>query len=84
MTTHHLKTHSSFYLELVYGRKTFEVRKNDRDFKVGDILILKEYNVATDKYTGQQKSFFVSSVLYGGQFGIEKEYCVMSVKPINI
>lgn len=32
----------------------FEVRRNDRDFKVGDYLVLKEYDPNTEKYSGEE------------------------------
>ena len=41
---HYLKTWPQFYKEVEAGNKTFELRKNDRDYKVGDVLVLQEYN----------------------------------------
>lgn len=35
---HQLKTESKYFDQIRYGHKTFEVRKNDRNFKVGDYL----------------------------------------------
>ncbi|EKE9396609.1 DUF3850 domain-containing protein, partial [Listeria monocytogenes] len=40
---HELKILPEYYEDIVAGRKTFEIRKNDRDFQVGDYLILKEF-----------------------------------------
>jgi len=40
---HELKVVQPFYYDLEMGRKTWELRKNDRDFKVGDILLLQEW-----------------------------------------
>jgi len=40
---HDLKTWPLYFAAVSSGKKTFEIRKNDRDFKVGDILILKEF-----------------------------------------
>jgi len=40
---HHLKTWPEFFEASLAGIKPFEVRKNTRDFKLGDILILEEY-----------------------------------------
>lgn len=45
---HILKTDSSYFQDIINGKKTFEVRFNDRDFKVGDILELEEYLFRTD------------------------------------
>ena len=40
---HHLKIRPKYYMDVESGRKTFEIRFNDRGFKVGDILYLEEY-----------------------------------------
>lgn len=50
---HYLKTWPQFYREVDKGDKCFEVRKNDRDFKNGDLLCLQEWNPATKDYTGK-------------------------------
>lgn len=41
--THHLKTWPKYFKALLDGGKTFELRNNDRNFAVGDILVLKEF-----------------------------------------
>ncbi len=40
MTLHNLKIADEYYDAVKNGVKTFEVRKNDRDYKVGDSLKL--------------------------------------------
>lgn len=49
---HELKIICNFFNDILFSNKNFEIRKNDRDFKVNDILILKEYNPIEKKYTG--------------------------------
>ncbi|MGN6438518.1 MAG: DUF3850 domain-containing protein [Agriterribacter sp.] len=78
--THKLKTWPKFFFEIMEGRKSFEVRKNDRGFKVGDFLMLEEWNPVTQKYTGFFEVKEVTFILDGGQFGIEKDYVVMSIQ----
>lgn len=41
---HKLKILPEYYIAVSDGRKTFEIRKNDRDFQVGDIVMLQEYD----------------------------------------
>jgi len=40
---HDLKAWPEFFDALASRRKTFEVRKNDRDYQLGDVLLLREY-----------------------------------------
>lgn len=48
---HALKTLPEYFEAVRKGDKTFELRKNDRDFKVGDYLALNEWD--GKKYTGR-------------------------------
>ena len=41
---HCLKKIQPYFADVENGTKTFEVRKNDRNFKNGDILFLQEYD----------------------------------------
>ena len=42
--THELKCHPKYLRRVADGSKTFEIRKDDRDYQVGDVLMLKEYD----------------------------------------
>ena len=42
--THNLKILPQYYRAVLEGRKTFEVRKNDRNYFVGDFVNLQEYD----------------------------------------
>lgn len=42
MANHQLKIKSEYLNAIIWGDKTFEIRKNDRDFKVGDRVTLIE------------------------------------------
>lgn len=44
MVVHELKTAPGPFRDVRVGLKTYEVRKNDRGFAVGDFLLLREYD----------------------------------------
>lgn len=77
---HDLKTWGEDFQAIQSGEKTFEVRQNDQDFKVGDILRLKEYDPVHDRYTARYIPVEVTYILVGGQFGVKDGYCVMGFK----
>ena len=43
MKIHKLKLNDKYYEDSERGIKTFEIRKNDRNYKIGDVLELREY-----------------------------------------
>lgn len=51
---HELKILPKYYEPVLHKLKTFEIRKNDRGFAVGDELILKEFEPIKAEYTGRQ------------------------------
>ena len=53
MTIHELKTLPEYFLDICTRSKNFELRKNDRNYKVGDCLVLKEF----DEIEGVQVAF---------------------------
>lgn len=68
---HALKTLPPFFEEVAAGRKTVEVRRDDRGFQRGDLLRLEEYEHATG-YTGRLLIRQVTHVLRG--WGVEEGY----------
>ena len=80
MRVHKLKTWPEYFQAVFRGDKTFEVRKNDRDYKVGDILHLVEYHPDSSFYSGEELMRRVTYVLEGPDFGVDMNYVVMGVK----
>jgi len=79
--THHLKTWPEYFKAIKDGIKTFELRKNDRDFKVGDLLVLEEIDEPdsfTGKYTGNAISVRVTYIIKGPMFGLAERWCIMA------
>ena len=89
LTEHKLKTLTEYFEKVLKGDKTFEIRKNDRNFKVNDTLILQEYipsspDLKSNGYTGREVRVRVTYILFGGRYGLEPNYCIMSIKRLCI
>jgi ASC-1-like (ASCH) protein len=84
MNNHFLKTWPEYFRAVKSGRKSFEVRKHDRDFRVGDIMILDYFNPKTNKYNRRIPSITkrITYILKGPAFGIEKGYCVLQLQDL--
>lgn len=63
MKIHQLKTINPYFNAVLEGLKNFEVRLNDRDFKVGDEVHLQEYDLETNEYLGREVFAEISYVL---------------------
>lgn len=73
---HKLKIWPTYFEAVISGAKTFEVRKDDRPYNPGDVLVLCEFN---GEYTGRVCEVDVPYVLRGVY--CRDGYCIMSIKP---
>lgn len=85
MTTHDLKTRPEYFVAILDGRKTFELRRNDRDFRVGDRLVLREWVDPLVGYTGRVETRRVAYKLpmdgYAHFTGLDLGYAVLALAP---
>lgn len=63
MTLHDLKIWPDYFDDVAAGRKRAELRKNDRNFQVGDLCNLREFDPVTGKYTGRGVTASITHVL---------------------
>ena len=78
MNCHILKTWPESFDQVHRGEKTAEFRKNDRDFKVGDFLMLREWKPDADEYTGRRLIANIGCITTG--FGIPDGYVMLSLR----
>jgi len=78
--THELKTWPEYFEAIWDERKNFELRKNDRNFEVGDVLLLQEYEPTTEVYSGRVIKVTVTYILFGGEWGLTEGDCIMALR----
>jgi hypothetical protein len=76
---HKLKIWPEYFDDIESGKKPFEVRRFDRDFKVGDVLHLQEFYPSNSLYSGREVFKEITYILNGGQWGIEEGNCVIGL-----
>lgn len=90
MNTHHLKTWPGPFAEVRAGRKFHEVRKNDRGFKEGDMVVLDEWEPCSEDdpldpvpmgYTGESLVRRIGHVTEAECWGLPKGLCVFTLLP---
>ncbi|CNI11993.1 putative exported phage-related protein [Yersinia pekkanenii] len=60
--THQLKILPEYFQAVIEGKKKAELRTNDRDFKVGDYLLLAEWDEEAFEYSGRKIIVEISDV----------------------
>lgn len=79
VTTHELKILPKWFMDVALWKKDFEIRKNDREFEVGDILHLKEWNGT--EYTGRGIRRRIKYIYHGtGEYGLQEGYCILGLE----
>ena len=77
--THELKIWPRFLAQVLDGSKPFEIRCNDRNYRVGDYLRMHEWDPQTKQFGGTRVTVLVQS-LVTNHLGLTPGYCVMGTQ----
>ena len=87
---HDLKSWVGLFEPILQGDKTHDLRVLDRDYKIGDILLLREYEPVTKVYTGRScrvKVTFITSAIHTpcvfSPFALHPGMGVLSIKRVD-
>lgn len=80
---HVLKELPRWFSDVVDGRKSFEVRRADRDFKVNDLLALNEYDAEAQEYTGESCLVYIDYILDDPEY-VREGYVILGIKPCAV
>jgi hypothetical protein len=92
MAVHELKIDPAVFEEIWQGRKLFEIRFNDRDYRVFDELQLRETKYSGEQmingkpllYTGRRVYARVPYALYGPAYGLIEGWVIMSLTVLSL
>lgn len=92
MKLHELKILHEYLVDVDLGNKTFELRKNDRDYQVGDLIRFIDVREDDSTYKNQIEPNIDENTLYRityvlkdvEQYGLDKEYCILAIKKLDI
>lgn len=85
---HFVKSWAHFFDAIAVGEKKHDLRKNDRDYKVGDVLRLQRYDNINGRYTGaelEQKVTYITNNQFPCAFSsavLPNDYCILSLGDI--
>lgn len=85
--THELKIYKEDADAILSGKKTFEIRLNDRHYTLGDRVHF--YEVSDGRPVEHQiteKLYEITYILYGNTMvwlGLQKDWCVFAIKEID-
>jgi len=59
---HKLHIQNKYFIDVKSGLKTFEIRQNNRNYKIGEVLIIK--NLSKEKYLIKKIKYICSAEIY--------------------
>lgn len=83
MKLHILKIKDIYFNDILIGFKTFELRKNDRDYHVNDLIHfvdIRNRDFDKDIYNIFQITYVLKDV---PEYGLHKDYCILGIKKLR-
>jgi hypothetical protein len=83
---HICKSWPHFFQAIKRGEKLHDLRPKDRNFKVGDTILLQEYDPFEGKYTGEEWIVYITYITSMdtpcalSSSVLDKDYCILSIQ----
>jgi len=80
---HEIKCINPYFTDVWNVHKNFEVRENDRNYKAGNFVLIKEFDKNTACYTGRSVLVIITYILKNFPQGLKDNYIVFSFYPLK-
>jgi hypothetical protein len=78
---HNLKVWPQYFKDVESGKKTFELSKDDRDYRVDDTVCLSEWDPVTEEFTNEAVTKKILYILRDApEFGLQEGFCILSLE----
>jgi hypothetical protein len=83
---HKMKCWPELFQAIMEDRKTHDLRRADRAFRVGDRLLLCEYDPSIDRYSGRELLVDITYITSMenpcalSHIGLMDDFCILSIK----
>lgn len=93
MKLHELKIKHKYLVDVSIGKKTFELRKNDRDYQVDDLIHFIDIKDEDKKISSwcfepsidEDALYKITYVLKDvPEYGLDKDYCILGIKKVEV
>lgn len=83
MKLHTLKIKDVYFYEVMSGSKTFEIRKNDRNFLTYDLIHFVDVN--NEEFLNYENNVYqITYVLQDvPEYGLKEDYCILGIKKLT-
>lgn len=88
MAVHKVKSWPWFFQPMVDGEKKHDMRNTDRNYRVGDTLILQEFDPRTGRYTGREHKMTITYITSRdtpcalSSNGLAQDHVILSVESL--
>lgn len=84
---HNMKSWPQFFEAIAKGEKKHDLRSKDRDFKVGDTVVLHEFDPVTGQFSGKTVECRITFITSNdtpcalSSVVLDRDYCILSLEP---
>lgn len=83
---HIVRSWAHIYDAIESGRKTHDLRRNDRNYQVGDTMLLKRFDNVLGRYTGEEMRVLITYITGRDHVPcavssavLNNDYCILSI-----
>jgi Domain of unknown function (DUF3850) len=82
MDIHHVKSWPEYFGPISHNMKTFDLRKDDRNYQTGDWVTFEEFRPGVGEYTGATVTRRIVYILRNFD-GLMPGYCILGLTDVD-